>query len=111
MKFAIPTVKGKLCEHFGHCEMFAIIETSENEVVSENMVAPPADHQPGVYPQFLAQLSVDVIIAGGMGQKAIDAFNENKIKVFSGVDSDSPAKLVVRYLNNQLAGGTNLCDH
>ena len=111
MKFAIPTVNGKLCEHFGHCEKFAIIETKENQIISENLVTPPSDHQTGVYPQFLAQLNVDVIISGGMGQKAIDAFNKNKIKVFAGVNSDSPVKLVVNYLNNQLAGGMNLCDH
>ena len=45
-----------------------------------------------------------------MGQKAIDIFNENNIKVFTGVNSDSPAKLVVNYLNNQLDEGMNLCD-
>ncbi|MRT93624.1 NifB/NifX family molybdenum-iron cluster-binding protein [Ancylomarina sp. 16SWW S1-10-2] len=111
MKFAIPTVSGKLCEHFGHCEKFAVLETENNKVVSENMVAPPASHEPGVYPQFLAQLGVEVIIAGGMGQRAIDAFTDNKIKVFSGVNPDFPEKLVVNYLNNQLDGGVNLCDH
>ncbi len=110
MKFGIPIVNGKLCKHFGQCEKFAIIETEENKIISENLVAPPADHQPGVYPQFLAQLNVDVVISGGMGQKAIDIFNENNIKVFTGVNSDSPAKLVVNYLNNQLDEGMNLCD-
>ena len=111
MKFAIPIIKGKLCEHFGHCEKFAIIETNDNKIISENYVAPPQEHETGVYPQFLAQFGVEVIISGGMGQKAIDIFNQNNIKVFAGVNSDYPVKLVEDYLNNQLAGGMNLCDH
>ena len=110
MKFAIPTAEGKLCEHFGQCEKFVIIETKDSTVISESFVSPP-EHQERVYPEFLAQLKVDVIISGGIGQKAIDAFNEKNIKVFAGVNSDSPVKLVVNYLNNQLAGGMNLCDH
>ncbi len=111
MKFAIPTVNKELCQHFGHCEKFAIVETTDNKIISENWLAPPADHQPGVYPQFLAQHNVDVIIAGGIGQKAIDAFNNNYIKVFAGVNIDSPSKLVVNYLSEQLDGGVNKCDH
>ncbi|RLD61415.1 MAG: ATPase [Bacteroidetes bacterium] len=110
MKFAIPTTEGRLCEHFGQCEKFAIIETKGSTVISESFVSPPEHHE-RVYPGFLAQLKVDVIISGGIGQKAIDAFNEKNIKVFAGVNSDSPVKLVVNYLNNQLAGGMNLCDH
>jgi len=108
--FAIPTENGKLCTHFGHCEKFAIVETNDQKVVREDYLTPPV-HQPGVYPQFLAQQGVSVIISGGMGQKAQQLFTQNNIEVCMGVNAESPSLLVEQYLNDQLGTGENLCDH
>lgn len=110
MKFAIPMLNGQITAHFGHCEKFAIVETNNNQVISEEMVTPPV-HQPGVYPRFLAEQNVEVIIAGGMGQKAQDLFAQNNIKVNMGVASGTAKELVENYLNNQLDTGDNLCTH
>ena len=108
--FAIPTENGKLCAHFGHCEKFAIIETFENKITGEAYLTPPV-HQPGVYPAFLAKHGIEVIISGGMGQKALDLFAQNNIEVCMGVDAAAPAQLVEKYLSDQLQTGQNLCDH
>jgi predicted Fe-Mo cluster-binding NifX family protein len=110
MKFAIPMLNGQITAHFGHCEKFAIVETNNNHVISEEMVTPPV-HQPGVYPKFLADQGVEVIIAGGMGQQAQNLFAQNNIEVFMGVASGNARELVVNYLNNQLITGDNLCTH
>ncbi len=108
--FAVPTIDGKLCQHFGHCEKFALIETDGKVVKSTSFVSPPV-HQPGAYPKFLADKDVKVIISGGMGSKAQDLFMQNNIEVYMGVDSDSPEKLVEHYLADNLTSGQNLCDH
>jgi predicted Fe-Mo cluster-binding NifX family protein len=108
--FAIPTQDGKLCAHFGHCENFAIVETEDDKVIREVTLIPPV-HQPGVYPKFLAEKGVNVIISGGMGQRAVDLFTQNNIEVCMGVNADSPAKLVEQYISGQLRTGDNLCDH
>ena len=108
--FAIPTVDGVLCQHFGHCQKFALVQTDDKNVQNIEFVEPPV-HQPGVYPQFLAQQKVDVIISGGMGMKAQDLFKQNNIEVYVGVSSDSPKKLVEQYLTEMLQSGQNLCDH
>ncbi|MEE4214391.1 MAG: NifB/NifX family molybdenum-iron cluster-binding protein [Bacteroidales bacterium] len=110
MKFAVPTLNNELTAHFGHCEKFAIIETDNSTIKKEESVTPPV-HQPGVYPRFLANMGVDVIIAGGMGQKAQKLFAENNIQVCIGVAEGSPAELVQQYLDNKLTTGQNLCDH
>jgi len=110
MKIAIPTLNNQLTAHFGHCERFAIVHVEDNKVVKEHYINPPV-HQPGVYPRFLASLGVDVIIAGGMGQRAIELFHQNDIKVFMGVQVGTPTKLVEDYLNQKLQTGQNLCDH
>ncbi len=108
--FAVPTENGKLCAHFGHCDKFAIVETEDQKVVKEEFITPPV-HQPGVYPQFLAQKGVSVIISGGMGQKAQQLFTQNNIEVCMGVAAESPSKLVEQYLDDKLKTGDNLCDH
>jgi predicted Fe-Mo cluster-binding NifX family protein len=109
-RFAIPTENGKLCAHFGHCEKFAIVETDNSSVVKEEYITPPV-HQPGVYPQFLAQHGVSVIISGGMGQRAQQLFTQNRIEVCVGVTAETPIRLVEQYLNGGLQTGQNLCDH
>ena len=109
-KFAIPTLDSQLTAHFGHCDKFAIVDVEDNQVVYEEFINPPV-HQPGVYPKFLADKGVHVIIAGGMGQKAQDLFAMNNIEVHMGVQNGSPKQLVEKYLRNQLQTGQNLCDH
>ena len=108
--FAIPVVKESLTAHFGHCENFAIIETENNTILSINFVTPPF-HQPGVYPKYLADQGVDIIISGGMGMKAQNLFAMNNIEVCVGVNSGSPRELVEQYLQDELQTGQNLCDH
>lgn len=108
--FAVPTIDGKLCVHFGHSEKFAIIETEDQKVIGVEYVTPPV-HQPGTYPRFLAAKGVSTIIAGGMGVKAQDIFNQHKIEVFIGVNSEDPGSLVEQYFSDQLKSGDNLCDH
>ena len=110
MKIAIPTANGKLCAHFGHCETFAIIETNEDKITSIDFIEPPV-HQPGVYPQFLADNGAEIIIAGGMGQKAQDLFIAQNIQVKIGVGSQDPKMVVEEYLKDTLQTGQNMCDH
>ncbi len=108
--FAIPTVDDVLCQHFGHCQKFAIVQTDGKKVLNIEFVTPPI-HQPGIYPEFLAQQNVDVIIAGGMGVKAQELFKQNNIEFYVGVSAETPEKLVEQYLAEMLQSGQNLCDH
>lgn len=81
MKIAVPVnTDGNLDSHFGHCRYFAIHETDGNIVVMNELVEPPP-HEPGVLPQWLADLAVTHVLAGGMGNRAIQLFNKQNIKV------------------------------
>jgi predicted Fe-Mo cluster-binding NifX family protein len=110
MKIAIPMANGRLTAHFGHCQEFALVEVEGNEIRKKEMLVPPP-HEPGVLPNWLHQLGADVIIAGGMGQRAVGLFEERGIKVFTGAPALAPEELVNSYLNNTLMTGANLCDH
>ena len=110
MKFAIPLAEGKLTAHFGHCQEFALIEVEENKIKNkENRIPPP--HEPGVLPKWLSELGTNVIIAGGMGQRAIGLFVQYGIEVVTGAPSMEPEALVRGYLGKTLETGDNVCDH
>ena len=112
MKIAIPIADGKLCMHFGHCEQFALIaaDAKTKKITGRQLLTPPA-HEPGVLPKWLHEQGANVIIAGGMGQRAQSLFAENDIKVVVGAPGDEPDKLVISYLEGALVSGTNVCDH
>ncbi len=107
--FAVPTINGQLCPHFGRCESFVIVETEDNKILGEKILTPPI-HEPGSFPRFLASHGVNTIIAGGMGVNAQQLFAQNNIEVCMGVEADSPKQIVEFYLNNKLATGQNQCD-
>ena len=110
MKFAIPLAEGKLTAHFGHCQEFALIDVEDNTVKKTETFVPPP-HEPGVLPKWLHDLGANVIIAGGMGARALDLFTQNDIKVVVGASALAPEELVKQYLNNTLRVGGNVCDH
>ena len=112
MKIAIPLTNGKISAHFGHCEQFAIIDIDfdKKEVKSIELLTPPA-HEPGLLPRWLSELSVELVIAGGMGRRAQQLFQQNNIDLIVGAMDNTPQELVEQYLNNQLESGQNICDH
>ncbi len=107
---AIPLENGFLCSHFGHCQEFAIINIENNAIKDVKTVTPP-EHVPGLYPRWVAQFGVTDVIAGGMGQKAIDLFHEQKINVFVGAPIKAAHDLVNDFINNKIDLSANYCNH
>ncbi|MDX9866342.1 MAG: NifB/NifX family molybdenum-iron cluster-binding protein [Kiritimatiellia bacterium] len=112
IKIAIPLAEGKLCMHFGHCERFALVDVDlvERRIVGRDDPVPPP-HEPGVLPRWLAEQGVEMILAGGMGQRAQALFGEQNIRVTVGLEPDTPENLVAQYLGGALKPGANACDH
>jgi len=112
MRIAIPTSDGKLCMHFGHCDQFCIIDVnSDSKAIEGQELVTPPPHEPGVLPKWLAAMNVNMIIAGGMGQRAQQLFTDNNIEVVVGAPSEQPEKIVLAHLNGTLVSGENICDH
>lgn len=112
MKIALPIANRKLSMHFGHCDTFALIDvdmTARKIVGRSDLEAPP--HEPGLLPAWLAERGANVIIAGGMGQRAQSLFAQKGIDVIVGACCDTPENLVAAYLAGTLVSGENICDH
>ncbi len=110
MKFAIPVVNGILTMHFGHAKEFVLIDVEGNKIKNKKVLEPPP-HAPGVLPKWLKELDVEIIIAGGMGESAMQLFDECGIEVISGAPTIEPEKLIRHYLDKTLLTTFNACDH
>jgi predicted Fe-Mo cluster-binding NifX family protein len=112
MKIAIPLTAGRLAEHFGHCEQFALIEadSASKQILNQSLVTPPP-HEPGLLPRWLQQQGVQAVIAGGMGRRALDLFAQNGIAVHAGAPGDTPDNVAQAFLDGALGGGTPTCGH
>lgn len=109
-KIAIPVENGVLNGHFGHAKHFSLTEVVDGKIVKEELLIPPP-HEPGVLPKWLKDIGATDILAGGVGQQAINIFNANNINVFIGVAQKTPAQLVDDLINNRLQSGANYCTH
>ena len=110
MKIAIPVSGGALAAHFGHCERFSVFTVDGTIIRGREELTPP-EHEPGAFPQFLRGKGVDVVIAGGMGQRAQSLFSQHGIRVVCGAGSGDPTKIVQEYVGGSLRTGENACDH
>lgn len=112
MKIAIPTADNRLCMHFGHCEKFVIVtvdESTKTIIGKEDAVPPP--HEPGVLPKWLHEKEVNLIIAGGMGMRAQQYFQQYGIQIVVGAPPENPQAVIVSWLKGELVTGSNVCDH
>ncbi len=112
MKIAVPVTQGLLCSHFGHCETFLLfdVDPAAKSILGEKSLTPPP-HEPGVLPRWLAQQQATHILAGGMGERAIEMLRERGVEVVLGVPEGNPRELVQLFIEGRLLGGTNACDH
>lgn len=109
MRISISTDGDSVSRHFGRCPSFTIIEIDDAKLISKQTIANPG-HHPGFLPQFLQQKGVHCIIAGGIGRRAKELFNQAGIQTITGV-SGSVDEVIDRVIKGTLEGGEDLCRH
>ena len=110
MRIAVPVSGGRLNPHFGHSESFLLIDVENGQIKGKEPKTPPL-HEPGVLPNWMAEQGVNVVIAGGMGRRALGLFEEKGIRVVTGAPEMDPEEAVNQYLSGTLVTGQNVCDH
>jgi len=110
MKIAIPLNQGRFSEHFGGAEMFALYNVDESgRTISERMLGAPPEHGRGVYPVWLRQQGATVVLAGGMGPRAVGILAQHGIEVVLGVQGEDPDAVVQGYLDGTLEATGEAC--
>jgi predicted Fe-Mo cluster-binding NifX family protein len=113
MRIAIPLHDGRLSEHFGGAEAFALYTVDDaSRIVSEKAMGAPPDHSRGVFPMWLSEQGATVVLAGGMGPRAVGILAQHGIRVVLGVRGDDPDAVVRSYLDGSLEASGDVCqDH
>jgi predicted Fe-Mo cluster-binding NifX family protein len=109
---AIPATDGRLHEHFGGCTQFALVQadTAQRKIIGiRTLAAPP--HAPGLFPRWLRERDANVVIAGGIGRRALDLFAQQGIAVRAGQSGATVEELADAYLNGQLTSEPEGCTH
>ena len=111
MRIAIPVADGVLSMHFGHAQKFAFFDVDEQKQITNRSESVPPGHAPGELPAWLAEEGTNVIIASGMGSRAIGFFQQYRIEPVLGAPSEDPEVIIKAYLNGTLTTDENACDH
>jgi len=104
-------LNSEMSMHFGRCPFFTLIDVEEGKMTNAQVVANPAfeNHVPGAVPEFIRGQKVNVMIAGGMGPKAVNMFNGFGLEVATGVGGKIE-KVLEAYLEGKVQG-TVPCKH
>lgn len=111
MKIAVPTRSGNVDDHFGHCEYFTVF-TIENKAVaaSERVDSPVGCGCKSNIAASLAEQGVSVMLAGNMGNGAVNKLAESRIQVIRGCSGDIN-EVVAKYLRGEVQDQLIACNH
>ncbi len=113
-KIALPvTNNGQIDEHFGHCEFYKIFTVSDkNEIIEEETIE--SVQGCGCKSNIaitLAKADVTIMLAGGIGEGAINVLNSAGIKVIRGCFGNS-LEVVKQYIEGKITdSGSNCHSH
>lgn len=102
---------GEVSAHFGRCPHYVMVEVEEGKLGPATVLPNPyfEAHRPGVVPSFLRDQGANVILAGGMGPRAIGMFHGFGIEVATGAIGNV-GKVLEAYLRGEIQG-TAPCAH
>jgi predicted Fe-Mo cluster-binding NifX family protein len=110
MKIAIPTKNNVVDDHFGHCELFSIFEIDENKNLKSKQQLPWADGcgcKSNIV-ETLREMGVTTMLAGNMGQGALNVLLSQGMEVVRGCQGDTEV-VVEAYLDGRLTDKQILC--
>lgn len=110
IKLAIPTKGNMVDDHFGHCEYFSIIELNDNKEVTgkfERESSKSCGCKTNLAEE-LANEGVSILLAGGIGQGAIDKLKEYNIQVLAGFKG-TIAEAIEKWKTNKYTFDIPIC--
>ena len=111
MKIAIPVKNNdQIDNHFGHCESYAIYSISEENKITaiDNLPSKQGCGCKSDIAQVLADQGVSVMLAGGIGNGAINVLKSSGIEVVRGCSGNTTA-LVNQYILGILRDSGESC--
>lgn len=104
---AIATENGMVCPHFGHAPEFSFVEIEGDSIKNITVETSPG-HGHGTLPPYISEKGASVVISGGMGKGATDAFDELNIETITGA-SGSIESVASEYISGNLVSTGETC--
>ena len=110
MKIALPTYQEQIDSHFGHCEYFTVFTVSDDkELIERETVASPEGCGCKSNIAFiLADMGVNLMLAGNMGDGAVNVLNSAGIEVLRGC-TGNVKEVALAWLNGTLSDSGESC--
>lgn len=112
MKIAIPTRGNVVDDHFGHCEAYTVFNIDENKKIigSEILPSPQGCGCKSNIASVLKEKGVSVMLAGNMGNGALNVLNSHEIDVYRGCSGDV-RQLTEAFLQGKIGDSGEGCHH
>lgn len=109
-KIAIPTKDNVVDNHFGHCEYYTILTVGQDNQIlgSECIPSPQGCGCKSNIASQLEEMGVSVMLAGNMGQGALNVLTAHGIKVIRGC-SGNILDVATSYLNGEISDSGMSC--
>ncbi|HIP39707.1 MAG TPA: dinitrogenase iron-molybdenum cofactor biosynthesis protein [Desulfocapsa sulfexigens] len=129
MRIAIPTnnpggMEASRSDHFGHCDVFTLVEVDPDNKVTSVETLPVPDHGAGgcmIPVKTLKDAGVNAIVVGGIGARPMQGFAEVGIEVYWADRNSIPDAAAVmekfsagqlpKMNADQVCGGGSNCHH
>lgn len=111
MKIAAPvTSSGMIDNHFGHCDAYQVFSISEEKKIEdvEIVSSPQGCGCKSDIAQVLAAKGVSIMLAGGIGNGAVNVLKRSGIDVVRGCSGMAPV-LVNQFLAGALKDSGEVC--
>ncbi|MCE5299000.1 MAG: NifB/NifX family molybdenum-iron cluster-binding protein [Methanoregulaceae archaeon] len=108
-RVAIAADGNGVSSHFGHCEKYTVYHIRNKEIFHQEYILNPG-HEPGKLPRLLASCGITHVLAGGMGMKAVQLFEEQGIQVIMGVSGPVDA-VISDFIEDRIVPGESTCHH
>ena len=111
MKIAVPTRENMVDSHFGHCAYYTIYTIEDNKVTAKDTLPSPqgCGCKSNIAP-ILHNMGVEVMLAGNMGEGALNKLAAHGLKVIRGCKGD--IETVIRsYLTGFILDSGISCSH
>lgn len=112
MKIALPSKGNDVDGHFGHCEFFTILtlDDAKKIVETETVTPPPGCGCKSNIVSTLVEKGVSVLLAGNMGQGAVNLLEASNIQVVRGC-AGKIEDVVAQWLAGNVQDQQIVCDH
>lgn len=109
MKIALPTRNNMIDSHFGHCEYFTVLTVEDTTIIKEELVpSPEGCGCKSDIAQTLADLGVSLMLAGNMGDGAVNVLARSGIQVVRGC-SGKVREIASAWLSGELVDSGASC--